>query len=288
VSGLAVVDSQTPGVAYHAARWGGVRLGHWRALPGELPERALPDHEIHIPISGSLTSSKQAADGSRRACHGDARSVCIVPAGQPVTVRWREEVEGVTLSMSPALVARAAAGDDPSARIEIVEASEAEDQLLRQVGLALLAEALAGEPARSLYAESLVQTLALHLVRRYSVAGSAPAEFRGGLSGYHLRRVKEFIEEHLGQALTVADIAGSVGLSQFHFARAFKLATHLTPHRYLTERRVERAKRLLAESDLPLVEVGTRAGFKSQSHFTTLFRRFTSATPKAWRESSPS
>jgi AraC family transcriptional regulator len=157
--------------------------------------------------------------------------------------------------------------------------------LIRQIGLALLREALTSEPVGRLYAESLTQTLALHLVRHYSVSRRAPEMFRGGLSGYKLGRAKDFINEHLEQDLTLAGIAESVGLSQFHFARAFKLTTNITPQRYLTERRVERAKQLLSESDLPLVEISAQVGFKSQSHFTTLFRRFTGTTPKTWRES---
>jgi AraC family transcriptional regulator len=283
---LAIIKSQTPVVAYHAAQWNGIRLGHWRALPGELPERTRPDHEINIPISGNFTSSKHTAAGGYRSDHANAGKVCIVPAGQPIAVRWREDVEGVTLSLSPSLLACAASGGDPRTQVEVVETYEAEDHLIRQIGLALLAEALTSEPAVGrLYAESLTQTLALHLVRHYSVSRRAPEMFRGGLSGYNVRRAKDFINEHLEQDLTLAGIAESVGLSQFHFARAFKLTTNLTPQQYLTERRVERAKHLLSESDLPLVEVSSRAGFKSQSHFTTLFRRFTGTTPKAWRQS---
>ena len=91
--------------------------------------------------------------------------------------------------------------------------------MIRQIGLALLSEALTTEPVGRLYAESLGQTLALHLVRHYSVSRRAPDMFRGGLSGYNLRRAKEYINEHLEQDLSLAGIAESVGLSQFHFAR---------------------------------------------------------------------
>lgn len=282
---LSIIKRQTPIVAYHAAQWDGIRLGHWRALAGEVPERTRPDHEINIPISGNFTTSKHTAGGSCRSDRANAGNICIVPAGQPIAVRWREEVEGVTLSISPSLLACAASADDRRTQVEIVETYGAEDHLIRQIGLALLAETLTSEPVGRLYAESLAQTLALHLVRHYSVSRRATEMFLGGLSGYNLRRAKEFINEHLEQDLTLTGIADAVGLSQFHFARAFKLATNLTPHQYLTGRRVELAKHLLRESDLPLVEVSARAGFKSQSHFTTLFRRFTGTTPKAWRQS---
>lgn len=285
MSSLALRKSHNPIIVYDAAHWNGVKLQHWRAPPSELPEYVHPDHKINIPISGNFTSSKHTAAGSCRPNRANATNVCIIPAGQPVAVAWNEEVEGVTLSLSPSLIACAASGGDTRAQVELIETYEAEDQLLRQIGLALLAEAMKGEPTGRLYAESLAQTLALHVVSRYSVSRLTPQEFRGGLSGYNLRRAKEFINEHLDQDVSLADIAAAVGLSQFHFARAFKRATNLTPQRYLTERRIDRAKHLLSESELTLIEVSTCAGFKSQSHFTTLFRRFTNTTPKAWRQS---
>ena len=282
---LAIIKGKTPVVAYHAAQWNGIRLGHWRGPAGEVLERTRPDHEINIPITGNFTSRKHTAAGRCRPDRANPGNICIVPAGQPIAVQWREEVEGVTLSLSPSLLACAASGDDPRTQVEIVETYGAEDQLIRQIGLALLAEALTSEPLGRLYAESLAQTLALHVIRHYSVSHRTTEMFRGGLSGYNLRRAKEFINEHLEQDLTLTRIADAVGLSQFHFARAFKLATNLTPQQYVTERRVELAKHLLREGDLPLVEVSARAGFKSQSHFTTLFRRFIGTTPKAWRQS---
>jgi AraC family transcriptional regulator len=202
-----------------------------------------------------------------------------------VRIVQTQETSVSSRPVSPSRYGGAASGDDPRTQVDIVETYEAEDQLIRQIGLALLAEALTSEPIGRLYAESLAQTLALHLVRHYSVSRRAAAMFQGGLSGYNLRRAKEFINQHLEQDLTLTCIADAVGLSRFHFAGAFKLATNLTPQQYLTERRVELAKLLLRESDLPLVEVSARAGFKSQSHFTTLFRRFTGTTPKAWRQS---
>ncbi|HWP54555.1 MAG TPA: helix-turn-helix transcriptional regulator, partial [Pyrinomonadaceae bacterium] len=67
-------------------------------------------------------------------------------------------------------------------------------------------------------------------------------------------------------------------------ARAFRKSTGLTPQHYLMERRIERAKQLLSDDGLPIVEVSLRTGFKNQSHFTTLFRKFTNVTPKVWRD----
>lgn len=276
-------ESHSPVLAYRGAEWGGLRLGHWRLRPGEFSERTYAEHDINIPLSGRFTALKHGPAGGRTLSSGDPGNVCIVPAGQPFATCWREEAECVSLFLDPALFEHAT-GESFGARVEIVETYGAADNLVRQIGLALLAEAESEAPFGRLYAESLAHTLALHLARHYSVMRRAPEVIRGGLSGRNLSRATEFVNEHLDQELSLADIAGAAGLSQFHFARAFKQTTGLTPHQYVTERRVERARLLLASGDLPLVEVAARSGFKNQSHFTTLFRMHTGVTPKSWRE----
>jgi AraC family transcriptional regulator len=138
-------------------------------------------------------------------------------------------------------------------------------------------------PGGRLYAESLANVLAVHVLRNYTAAGAEPRRFRGGLSGRRLRRVLSYIEENHERDLTLEDLAGEAEMSTFHFAREFKRATGTTPHQHLIRLRVERAKALLAGSRLPLAEVGLRTGFSHQSHFTRLFRRLTGTTPQSYR-----
>lgn len=142
---------------------------------------------------------------------------------------------------------------------------------------------VAQEPVGRLYAESLTTTLAFHLFRHYNVGEQQAIASVGGLTGRRLRLATDYINAHLADDLTLVDIATVVDLSPFHFARAFKRTTGLTPQRYLMQRRIELAKDLLAQENLPIVEVSAQVGFKNQSHFTTFFRRCTSMTPKVWR-----
>ena len=128
--------------------------------------------------------------------------------------------------------------------------------------------------------------LAVHVLRNYTAAGAGPQRFRGGLSGRRLRGVLSYIAENHEHELTLEDLASEAAMSTFHFAREFKRATGTTPHQHLIQLRVERAKALLAESELPLAEVGLRTGFSHQSHFTRLFRRLTGTTPQSYRLTS--
>jgi AraC-like DNA-binding protein len=105
--------------------------------------------------------------------------------------------------------------------------------------------------------------------------------------------ILEESREALSHSETVAVLADSQGIvlktegvadvSQFHFHRQFKKTTGLTPHQFIVQRRIERAKVLLAQSNLPIVDVAARVGFVDQSHFTTIFRKLTSMTPKIYR-----
>lgn len=106
---------------------------------------------------------------------------------------------------------------------------------------------------------------------------------RRGLPSAKLEQVLSLIEERLSDGLSLGELAACVRMSQFHFARKFRLSTGQSPHAYLTQQRMERAKRLLRESDLPLAQVARRVGYQTQAHFTGVFRRHVGLTPRVFR-----
>jgi AraC family transcriptional regulator len=135
---------------------------------------------------------------------------------------------------------------------------------------------------------SLVNQLTVYLLRAHiNARRSDEIELsRVGIVDRRLRRAIEFMSDNCGRELSLAEIAGAAYLSEFHFARLFKKITGATPHAYLASLRIERARRLLAESDLPITEVGAQVGYNSQSHFTKIFREATGMTPKAFRDAT--
>ena len=112
----------------------------------------------------------------------------------------------------------------------------------------------------------------------------APApQAHGGLSPAAMRRVREYVDAHLGGSMDLATLAGVAGVSIHHFARGFKHSAGITPHHYLTQKRVERAQDMLAHTDLSLSEIAYAVGFSDQSHLARHFRQMLGVTPGQFR-----
>jgi AraC-like DNA-binding protein len=95
--------------------------------------------------------------------------------------------------------------------------------------------------------------------------------------------VQEYVNAHLDEALSLADLAAVAGLSRMYFAGQFRAATGYRPHDYLLYQRVESAKSILSTTDIPLAEVALSVGFQAQAHFSTVFKRLTGQSPARWR-----
>ena len=110
-----------------------------------------------------------------------------------------------------------------------------------------------------------------------------PPATSGGLTHWQVIRLTRFIESHLGEAISLPRMATEVRLSRGHFARAFKRSFGRTPHAYLTERRITRAKTMMLRTKAPLSAIALSCGLSDQPHLSRLFRRMTGETPLAWR-----
>ena len=264
------------------ASWDGIRLEHCQLQRGELPAHRHREHVVLLSLTDGckgelITSSGIGVRGTQT-----RGNVCVLPSGLEHQATLEGRSEHLALYLDRSLIDRAAAGAQFSGNFEIAERYARGDNVISGVGMALLGELESEGLSGRLYAESLGNVLAVHLLRYYAVTTSKPA-FTGGLSATKLRKVTDFIADNYSKDLRLAELAQVAGMSSFHFAREFKRTTGTTPHQYLIKFRVERAKALLARNDLPLIEVGLQSGFSHQSHFTRLFRRVTGTTPNAYR-----
>jgi AraC family transcriptional regulator len=137
------------------------------------------------------------------------------------------------------------------------------------------------------YLQALGIVLAHELVRLDAGASRIEVPVRGGLATWQQRTVTSYIEEHLAEQISLATLARLVGLSPYHFCRAFRQSFGTPPHRYHGSRRIERARTLLVESASSVTEIGLAVGFHETSSFTAAFRKATGQTPTAYRRSLP-
>jgi AraC-like DNA-binding protein len=103
------------------------------------------------------------------------------------------------------------------------------------------------------------------------------------LAKWRLKRVQAYVDAHLDETLSLPDLAAVAGLSPMYFAGQFRAATGYRPHDYLLHQRIESAKSILSSTDRQLVEVALSVGFRTQAHFSTVFKRLTGVSPARWR-----
>jgi AraC family transcriptional regulator len=157
------------------------------------------------------------------------------------------------------------------------------DRDLWETAAKIKTQAENGESGRQDYAETLTMVLFHEIMRLNNGRSSKPQTLRGGLAGWQKNRIVDYVEEHLAEDISLTTLADLARLSPFHFARAFKRSFDRPPHRYLTTRRIERAKSLLADSELTATEIGARIGFSDTSSFSSAFRKHTGTAPTDYR-----
>jgi AraC family transcriptional regulator len=264
------------------------RQGSWTGLYVEehhVPPRAFPQgfsrrHIISLhhrpPTLGRLLGPFPRSKAVRHS------SLDIIPQGTALGIYGDDETEFIILALEPGFVHKIA-DESGITDTNLVRHLGIRDPQIEYIALALKSEIDAGCPSGRIYGDGLAVALAARLLERYSAQLIVSHDCNALMSGYTLRRVTNYIEDNLTKELTLAEIAAVAHLSPHYFSRAFRKCTGIPPHRYVIDRRIEKAKKLLSENYLPLVEVGLSVGFQNQSHFTTLFHKRTGVTPKVYR-----
>ena len=164
----------------------------------------------------------------------------------------------------------------------------AQDEIICQLGQAILSEMMNPTAAGRMLVETSSLFLAARLAHSYLDATllKRPTSGRAGLDAMRLKRVLNYVEMHLADDITVSDLAKVACLSAFHFSRAFATSVGVPPHRYVSQRRLDHAKAAVATGRDPLERVAADCRFSSQSSFTRAFRRATGMTPGEYRRAS--
>lgn len=270
--------------------WSGLLAERWSHSEGDLGEVRPRDTEIVVMLEGSVHVRRR---GDGRLQHHDAvpGTVWLCPSGirEDMIHVYGDIPETVHMYLPASPLSATALREldlDPD-NVGLHYDGGFRDPLIEQIARAVQTEMIDPAPGGKMLVETLSSALGVQVLRHHSNLEPASVSLpsvRGALDARRLRRVIDFIETHLSEDLTIEALAGVACLSPFHFARAFKTAAGTAPRRYVTDRRIGRARALIAEGRLPLADIAEMCGFSSQPHFTYWFKRIVGTTPGAYRE----
>jgi AraC family transcriptional regulator len=168
--------------------------------------------------------------------------------------------------------------------VELHDTIRADDPAVHRTAMAIAHEAAQGGAGSTLLVDSLSCQLAVHILRRHAHVLFREPGTDGGLTLAQERVVREYVDEHLRERIPLDDLAASVALSRFHFARRFRRSFDTSPHEFVLRQRVARARQLLARTATPLPDVAFACGFADQSHLNRVFKAHVGTTPGRFRE----
>ncbi|RKH07865.1 AraC family transcriptional regulator [Corallococcus carmarthensis] len=232
---------------------------------------------LHVgePVPVTYRVGKAERQGAR--IHGQ---FCVVPAGSSTRWTLSGPARSLLLRLTPALMREAAEAMGVGAQGEALDpAIHIRDAQVERIGWMMQAEDHDGYPGGRLFVDSLAMALAARLFALQSPPEASAPKRRHALPAWRLRQVVEYIEAHLDEDLTLPELAGVAGFSLSHFKPLFKQATGLPVHRFVLERRVERARLRLMEGRKSLTEIAMEAGFSHPSHMARCLRRFLGMSP---------
>ncbi|MBT0727211.1 helix-turn-helix domain-containing protein [Rosenbergiella australiborealis] len=140
------------------------------------------------------------------------------------------------------------------------------------------------DSANQLVLSSASTLLLTHLIQHYSQVNWRLPTVTGGLSPYVLRNIRDYIDAHIADPLTLAILAKQAALSEYHFARMFTASMNVPPHHYVMQRRLHLAQQLMSTTHLSFTEIAYRCGFSSASHLSNRFKNETGLTPTQFRQ----
>jgi len=252
--------------------------------PHDFTDRGTPDLLIGIRQKIDPTKSARYHLGDRWIDIDTRIPLTVVaPARVDVDYDIRGDNSLLILALPMDALCQAIGADDLQTRLEPVYQTPFFDPLLFELAHRLWREAIRNR-AMSLLLDSGVLAIVALLLGR-TERGALRDKVKAG--GERLvRRIAAYVDAHLQDDIRLVELAAAANLSPTHFARAFKAETGQTPHGYVVERRIARSRALLGDRDLPLSQIAYACGFANQSHFTTVFRHHTGATPAVFRQAT--
>lgn len=278
------VLSHRPTATTREREWPGVTVDMYASLPN-VSERYPPlDHHLICYCPSGSARLVQGRDGMVHESLISAGVSMLMPAG--CDSLWEGSASATARLRIPTALIESAGeqiGRCSTSQIEIRNVFETRDPIIEHVAQILIGElGRKPHPAQTLIIDQMSFALAAHLLRSYNVFEPVVSRALPALSRVEVARLSEYIEDNLDRPIGLAELAGIVNVSRFHFARLFKRSTGMTAISFVEQCRIRRAQSLIKETAIPLAEIALMTGFADQSHFTRRFHRQVGCTPAAF------
>lgn len=227
--------------------------------------------QLALRLGGHWTRSRSAP--------GD---VMMMAPHQESTWEWRGGLDEFHIFLDQSLI-DTVAEEVTDRQVRFVDGIGLGNPEIFQIARELSQEIACPRAGTILFAELAARRLALALIRNHSTVRDSDYDLRISIARHRLRHVLDYVEVHLKEEISIECLSAIASMSTGHFARGFKKVMGESPHRYLTRRRIEQAKKLLAGSRLPIAEVAQACGFSSQSHLTAVFGQHCGMSPHRFR-----
>ncbi|KKX24510.1 helix-turn-helix transcriptional regulator [Rhizobiaceae bacterium LC148] len=256
---------------------------HWRQPPGS---RSLlgTGHSTVIMLAPSEGVSLGFEGERSRRSDVTSGMLAIRPANVEWKASWDGATECIVVGHSAESILELAGHEFGRVDVELRPTHMTLDRAASEFAKMIRRELNHLDNSNELYLDSLITLLGIHVLRNYSSARKPAKPPKTGLTPAVASRVRDYLHEHFLRKLTTAELAAICGLSVGHFTQAFSKTFGWPPYRYVLERRLDFAERLLSETTMPVAEVAFLSGFSSQSHLSNLMRTSRNKTPNQLRE----
>jgi AraC family transcriptional regulator len=259
--------------------------------PGVTPSILSKQHSLGIFIDlPAPVSTERSIDGKLRrevVMRGDT---VIVPADTWHHAEWNRGGGAIVVSLEPQAMLDTLNRTLDRERLELIPYFATTDPtidsprgtLRERIGISLKHALEHPGNLSRLYAESMLDALAMHLLQHYSVQKYAVPTYQGGLAPAQLEQIVDYIDVYLDRDLSLHELAQLAQLSPHYFSQLFKQSTGFAPRQYILRHRIDRGKKLLRQGGTSIARVAQMVGFVDQSHFHRHFKRLEGVTPKAF------
>lgn len=283
---LAAVMPTRPVLLSPRDGWGDLVLQRYRNLPKQIEIPELSENVIVAHCSGPvLVEGRGERSGIEKQWIAQGQ-VGITPSGNAITRSFRGKPDVILVHLVNQKLREVAEDmfDADPARLTLIPKIGVADELSYRLTRLLFEEAEHPSAGSCLMIETLARALMVHTLRTHSNLASRSPETPATIAPGRLRKVVDYMREHLEDDVSLAQLAEVGRLSLSRFSHAFRLAMGQPPYRFLLDLRLEKARELLEQRELSILDVGLRCGFSQPSHFASTFRKATGLTPREWRQ----